>query len=145
MHMIGLRRMYKLPDYSALVQYRKVRLAGMDDSPRLKALKRTTYLLLCAGFQPRHRGYRYLREAVWLAWKEPEMLNAVTKRLYPEVARRFETTDKQVERAIRNAIETAWVKGNPDTLAAIFGDLFTDSNVRPTNSEIIKILVSNIS
>lgn len=73
------------------------------------------------------------------------MLNAVTKRLYPEVARRFETTDKQVERAIRNAIETAWVKGNPDTLAAIFGDLFTDSNVRPTNSEIIKILVSNIS
>lgn len=117
----------------------------MDDSPRVKAIKRTTYLLICAGFQPRQIGYRYLREAVWIAWKEPGMLDAVTKCLYPEVARRFDTSTRQVERAIRNAIETAWMKGEQDTLVAIFGDLFTDRNVRPTNSEIIKVLVSNIS
>lgn len=72
------------------------------------------------------------------------MLTSVTKRLYPEVAKRFETTDKQVERAIRNAIETAWLKGNSNTLAAIFGDLFTDNDMRPTNSEVIEVLVSNI-
>lgn len=117
----------------------------MDDSPRVRALKRTTYLLICAGFQPRQMGYRYLREAVWVAWNNPEMLDSVTKCLYPEVAKRFDTSTIQVERAIRNAIETAWTTGEQETLAAIFGDLFTDRNVRPTNSEIIKVLVSNIS
>ena len=116
----------------------------MYDSPRLKALKRTTYLLVSAGFQSRHRGYRYLREAVWIAWKEPEMLRSVTKCLYPEVAKRFDTTSKQVERAIRNTIETAWLYGNADTLAVIFGALFTKSNERPTNSEVIQVLVDNI-
>lgn len=116
----------------------------MYDSPRLKALKRTTYLLVSAGFQSRHRGYRYLREAVWIAWKEPEMLRSVTKCLYPEVAKRFDTTSKQVERAIRNTIETAWLYGNADTLAVIFGELFTNSNERPTNSEVIQVLVDNI-
>ncbi len=116
----------------------------MEDGPRLRALKRTTYLLLCAGFQPRQRGYRYLREAVWISRKEPEMLKSVTKHLYPEVAKRFETTDKQVERAIRCAIETAWMKGNGDTLVLIFGDLFVDRNVRPTNSEVIKTLTDNV-
>lgn len=116
----------------------------MEDGPRLRALKRTTYLLLCAGFQPRQIGYRYLREAVWISYNEPEMIQSVTKRLYPEVAKRFETTDKQVERAIRNAIETAWMKGNCDTLALIFGDLFADRSIKPTNSEIIKKLVDNI-
>lgn len=116
----------------------------MYDSPRLKALKRITYLLISVGFQSRQEGYRYLREAVWIAWKDSEMLRLVTKRLYPEVAKRFRTTDKQVERAIRYAIETAWIYGNADALAVIFGDLFTKNNGRPTNSEVIQILVDNI-
>ncbi len=116
----------------------------MEDGPRVRALKRTTYLLLCAGFQPRQIGYRYLREAVWISYRKPEMIQSITKRLYPEVAKRFETTDKQVERAIRSAIETAWMKGNDDTLVLIFGDLFADRRVRPTNSEIIKVLTDNI-
>lgn len=116
----------------------------MYDDPRLKALKRTTYLLVKAGFQSRHKGYRYLREAVWVSWKEPEMLQSVTKRLYPEVAKRFNTTEKQVERAIRSTIETAWLYGNADTLAVIFGDLYTKNNERPTNSEVIQVLVDNI-
>ena len=116
----------------------------MEENPRLRALKRTTYLLLCAGFQPRQIGYRYLREAVWLSYNEPEMIQAVTKRLYPEVAKRFETTDKQVERAIRSAIETAWTSGDDDTLELIFGDVFADRSLKPTNSEIIRILADNI-
>lgn len=72
------------------------------------------------------------------------MLKSVTKCLYPEVAKRFETTDKQVERAIRSAIETAWLNGNRDTLVLIFGELFVDRSTRPTNSKIIKILADNI-
>lgn len=116
----------------------------MDESPRLRVLERTTYLLLHTGFQPRQRGCRYLREAVWIAWKEPGMLTSVTKLLYPEVAKRFGTTDKHVERAIRTAIETAWIKGNADMLTEVFGDLFTDRNLRPTNSEVIAALVACI-
>lgn len=116
----------------------------MEDGPRLRALKRTTYLLLCAGFQPRQVGYRYLREAVWISYKEPEMIKSITKCLYPEVAKRFETTDKQVERAIRSAIETAWAKGDCDVLVLIFGEMFVGRSVKPTNSEVIKILVDNV-
>lgn len=116
----------------------------MYDSPRLQALKRTTYLLLSAGFQSRHLGYRYLREAIWIAYKNPDMLDSVTKRLYPEVAKRFETTCHQVERAIRNTIEQAWLEGNEESLKAIFGDLFSKEGERPTNSEVIHMLAKNI-
>ncbi len=115
----------------------------MYDSPRLKALKRTTYLLISAGFQSRHKGYRYLREAVWIAYKEPQVLSSVTKHLYPEVAKRFETTCPHVERAIRNTIEAAWLEGNAETLEAIFGDLFSRAE-RPTNSEVIQILADSL-
>jgi len=93
------------------------------------------------GFQARQKGYRYLREAVWIAYKEPAVLTAVTKRLYPEVAKRFHTTDKQVERAIRNSIETAWVHGKPETLKACFKEVYGDGTVRPTNTEVIKVIV----
>ena len=90
-----------------------------DECSRVKVFGRTTYHMVKCGFQARQKGYRYLREAVCIAFYEPEVLASVTKRLYPEVAKRFDTTDKQVERAIRNAIETAWTNGNPETLKEI--------------------------
>lgn len=93
------------------------------------------------GFQARQRGYRYLREAVWVGYHEPETLTSVTKLLYPKVAKLFSTTDKQVERAIRNAIETAWEKGNQEALQAFFKDIYGDGSIRPTNTEVIEVLV----
>ena len=78
---------------------------------------------------------------MWIAYQEPEYLASVTKRLYPEVAKRFNTTDKQVERAIRNAIETAWIKGNAETLRAVFEELYIDGAKRPTNTEVIRTFV----
>ena len=74
---------------------------------------------------------------------EPEVLASVTKRLYPEVAKRFDTTDKQVERAIRNAIETAWTNGNPETLKSVFQEIYGDGASRPTNTEVIEKLVEH--
>lgn len=93
------------------------------------------------GFHARQKGYRYLREAVWIAYQEPEYLASVTKRLYPEVAKRFNTTDKQVERAIRNAIEIAWVQGDPETLQMVFGESYSDEVKRPTNTKVIETFV----
>ena len=116
----------------------------MYDAPRLRAFQRTTYLMLKAGFQARHRGYRYLREAVWIAYKDPEVLVCVTKSLYPEIARRFDTTDQNVERSIRNVIELVWLEGNAETLKAIFGDLFSREGERPTNLDVIQILADNV-
>ncbi|MDE6622469.1 MAG: sporulation initiation factor Spo0A C-terminal domain-containing protein [Lachnospiraceae bacterium] len=108
---------------------------------RVNIYKRTTYHMVKCGFQARQKGYRYLREAVWIAYQEPEVLASVTKRLYPEVAKRFHTTDKQVERAIRNTIETAWNRGEQDTLKMFFQEIYGDGTIRPTNTEVIGKIV----
>ena len=111
---------------------------NMDDGcSRVNIYRRTTYHMVKCGFQARQKGYRYLREAVWVVHREPEVLKSVTKCLYPEVAKRFHTTDKQVERAIRNTIETAWDNGDPETLRAFFEEVYGDGMIRPTNTEVI--------
>ncbi len=117
----------------------KVNMDG--ECSRVNIYKRTTYHMVKCGFQARQKGYRYLREAVWIAYQEPEVLDSVTKRLYPEVAKRFHTTDKQVERAIRNTIETAWNRGEQDTLKMVFQEIYGDGTIRPTNTEVIGKIV----
>lgn len=115
-----------------------------DESSRVFVYRRTTYHMIKCGFQARQKGYRYLREAVWIAYQEPEVLSSVTKRLYPEVAKRFRTTDKQVERAIRNAIETTWTSGDPEALKMSFQELYGDETIKPTNTKVIESLVTMI-
>ncbi|MDE6053388.1 MAG: sporulation initiation factor Spo0A C-terminal domain-containing protein [Lachnospiraceae bacterium] len=112
-----------------------------DERSRVNIYRRTTYHMVKCGFRARQKGYRYLREAVWIAYQEPEVLSSVTKRLYPEVAKRFNTTDKQVERAIRNAIETAWNKGDPESLKTFFKEIYGDGTIRPTNTKVIEMFV----
>ena len=95
---------------------------------------------------PAHiKGYQYLREAIILTINDMEIINAVTKVLYPEVARKFNTTPSRVERAIRHAIEVAWDRGDIETLQRIFG--YTVSNVKgkPTNSECIAMIADNLT
>ena len=111
------------------------------EGSRANIYQRATYLMVKCGFQARQKGYRYLREAVWIACQEPAVLTQATKCLYPEVAKHFNTTDKQVERAIRNAIETAWTNGEPEALKEFFGETYGDGTVRPTNTEVIGKMV----
>ncbi len=90
---------------------------------------------------PAHiKGYHYLRESILLSVKDPEVMNAVTKVLYPTVAKKFATTASRVERAIRHAIEVAWDRGDVDTLNAYFGYTIHNSRGKPTNSEFIAML-----
>ena len=117
----------------------------MNTSDRVEILKYTTYLLLQCGFQASQIGYRYLREAVLIACFDEEAVTSVTKLLHPEIAKRFKANDKQVERAIRNSIETAWTKGNHEVLQEIFQECFAKSDTRPTNTEVIKVLRDRIS
>ena len=95
---------------------------------------------------PAHiKGYQYLREAIILTIADMEVINAVTKVLYPAVAKKYGTTPSRVERAIRHAIEVAWDRGDLETLQKFFG--YTVSNIKgkPTNSEFIAMIADHLS
>jgi len=90
---------------------------------------------------PAHiKGYQYLREAILIAVDDMEVINAVTKVLYPAVAKRFATTPSRVERAIRHAIEVAWDRGDLETLQKYFGYTVNSTKGKPTNSEFIAMI-----
>ena len=90
---------------------------------------------------PAHiKGYQYLRDAIHMAIEDEQIINAVTKRLYPAVAKKHATTSSRVERAIRHAIEVAWDRGDVDTLTAYFGYTIQSERGKPTNSEFIAMI-----
>lgn len=94
---------------------------------------------------PAHiKGYHYLRESIILCINEPDMINAVTKILYPTVAKRFDTTASRVERAIRHAIEVAWDRGDVDILNSYFGYTIHNGRGKPTNSEFIAMIADKL-
>ena len=95
---------------------------------------------------PAHiKGYKYLREAIILTVEDPEMINGVTKILYPTVAKRYSTTASRVERAIRHAIEVAWDRGDVDTLQKYFGYTVSGIKGKPTNSECIAMIADHLA
>lgn len=94
---------------------------------------------------PAHiKGYQYLREAIIIAVEDMEVINAVTKVLYPAVAKRFNTTPSRVERAIRHAIEVAWDRGDLETLQKYFGYTVSNAKGKPTNSEFIAMIADRL-
>ena len=94
---------------------------------------------------PAHiKGYQYLREAIIIAVKDMDVINAVTKILYPEVAKHFGTTASRVERAIRHAIEVAWDRGDLETLQKYFGYTVSNAKGKPTNSEFIAMIADRL-
>ena len=94
---------------------------------------------------PAHiKGYQYLREAILIAVEDMDVINAVTKVLYPEVAKRFGITASRVERAIRHAIEVAWDRGDLDTLQRYFGYTVNSAKGKPTNSEFIAMIADRL-
>ena len=94
---------------------------------------------------PAHiKGYQYLREAIMLAVADMDVINAITKVLYPQVAKTFSTTPSRVERAIRHAIEVAWDRGDLDTLQRFFGYTVSNTKGKPTNSEFIALIADRL-
>ncbi len=94
---------------------------------------------------PAHiKGYQYLREAIMMTVENIEMINQITKQLYPEIAHKFKTTPSRVERAIRHAIEVAWGRGQLETVESIFGYTVSASKGKPTNSEFIAMIADKL-
>ena len=103
-----------------------------------------TNIMLDIGVPAHLKGYHYLRDAILLSGRDMEVVSSVTKLLYPTIAKRFKTTDQKVERAIRNAIEVSWTRGNVETFEKMFGYSVSSGRNRPTNSEYIARIADSI-
>lgn len=94
---------------------------------------------------PAHiKGYHYLRSAIIMVVKDMDLLNYITKELYPEIAKAYRTTSSRVERAIRHSIEVAWTRGKPQTMNEVFGYTINTGKGKPTNSEFIAMVADRI-
>ena len=116
-------------------------IAGVDD---LELELYITDIMLDIGVPAHLKGFHYLRDAILLSGRDMEVVSSVTKLLYPTIAKRFKTTDQKVERAIRNAIEVSWGRGNVDTFEELFGYSVLSGKSRPTNSEYIARIADKI-
>ena len=116
------------------------------EDARNAALERLVTPVIHEVGMPAHiKGYQYVREAIILTIKDATMINAVTKVLYPTVARRYNTTPSCVERAIRHAIEVAWNRGDLEVLQRFFGYTISNAKGKPTNSEFIAMIADYLS
>lgn len=106
--------------------------------------ERLSNIFIRAGIPPQIKGYQYLRHAVKLAINEPDLVNNITKKLYPTVAEHFDTTPSKVERAIRHAIEVAWSRGKIENINAIFGIKIYGKGDKPTNGELIALVADKM-
>ncbi|MDQ0220791.1 sporulation transcription factor Spo0A [Peribacillus cavernae] len=94
---------------------------------------------------PAHiKGYLYLREAITMVYNDIELLGSITKVLYPDIAKKYNTTASRVERAIRHAIEVAWSRGNIESISSLFGYTVSMSKAKPTNSEFIAMVADKL-
>ena len=108
-----------------------------DNQQEVNIEERVTEIMHNIGVPAHIKGYLYLRQAITMVIKDIELLGAVTKKLYPKVAQKFDTTASRVERAIRHAIEVSWKNGNTKVINEIFGHSITSSTGKPTNSQFI--------
>lgn len=113
--------------------------------PRNKQLEeKITNIFITVGIPAHIKGYQFLREAIKMAIDNPEIINSITKKLYPSIAERFETTASKVERAIRHAIEVAWNRGKIENINALFGIRVYSNNEKPTNGEFIALVADKM-
>lgn len=105
---------------------------------------RVTEVIHQIGVPAHIKGYQYLREAIMMAVEDMEAVSAITKVLYPSIAKKFRTTSSRVERAIRHAIEVAWDRGDIETLQSYFGYTVSGVKGKPTNSEFISMIADRL-
>ncbi len=116
----------------------------IDKAEDAGLVRHVTEFMLDMGVPAHLKGYHYLRAAILMAEEDMEVVGSVTKLLYPEIAKHFKTTEQKVERAIRNAIEVSWIRGNAETFEELFGYSALTGNGRPTNSEYIAQIADKI-
>ena len=122
----------------------KIRTAAVRRPDKTSIETMVTGIIHEIGVPAHIKGYQYLREAIIIAVNDMDVINAITKVLYPQVAKTFQTTPSRVERAIRHAIEVAWDRGDLDTLQRFFGYTVSNTKGKPTNSEFIALIADKL-
>lgn len=107
--------------------------------------KRVTDILIELGMPAHISGFRYTRTAIIMVYEEPDMMSSVTKILYPNVAKKYVSTNSRVERGIRHAIEVAWDRATPEIMEKYFGYTINEFKGKPTNSEFIAMIADRLS
>ena len=106
--------------------------------------EKITNIFITVGIPAHIKGYQFLREAIKLAIANPENINSITKKLYPTIAEKYDTSASKVERAIRHAIEVAWNRGKIENINNLFGIKVYSSNEKPTNGEFIALVADKM-
>lgn len=122
----------------------KATVINQKDAPENNLESQVTNMIHEIGIPAHIKGYHYLRDAIMMAVNDMDVLNAITKILYPTVAKKYQTTSSRVERAIRHAIEVAWSRGKIDILDELFGYTVSNGKGKPTNSEFIALVADTI-
>lgn len=147
---LGVQYFMTKPCSAELICERLQEITGMDagkDSGKNSEMNietMVTSVIHEIGVPAHIKGYQYLREAIMIAVKDMDVINAITKVLYPQVAKTFSTTPSRVERAIRHAIEVAWDRGDLETLQNFFGYTVSNTKGKPTNSEFIALIADKL-
>lgn len=147
---LGVQYFMTKPCSAEMVCERLQEIAGMDltkpvdKKPEINIESMVTSVIHEIGVPAHIKGYQYLREAIMIAVKDMDVINAITKVLYPQVAKAFQTTPSRVERAIRHAIEVAWDRGDLETLQNFFGYTVSNTKGKPTNSEFIALIADKL-
>ena len=123
-------------------QYIELSPEEKKDQKHLEAL--VTNIIHEVGVPAHIKGYQYLREAIMMVVNNIDIINQITKQLYPEIATKYHTTPSRVERAIRHAIEVAWTRGQTETVDSIFGYTISAAKGKPTNSEFIAMIADKL-
>ena len=138
-------------DFSSLLSHanallkKRMRTDGADKQAMIPDMEaQVTKIIHQIGVPAHIKGYQYLRSAILMTIEDTDVINSVTKVLYPSVAKKYQTTTSRVERAIRHAIEVAWDRGDVDTLNSYFGYTIQNSRGKPTNSEFIAMIADNL-
>ncbi len=119
--------------------------SGEVESKNEKQLdEKISNIFISIGIPAHIKGYQFLREAVKLAVEEPEIIGSITKKLYPTIAEKFETSSSKVERGMRHAIEVAWNRGKIENINSLFGLKIYSSNEKPTNGELIALIADKM-
>lgn len=114
------------------------------DNKNKQLEEKITNIFITVGIPAHIKGYQFLREAIKMAIDNPDIINSITKKLYPSIADRFATSSSKVERAIRHAIEVAWNRGKIENINSVFGLKVYSSNEKPTNGEFIALVADKM-
>lgn len=132
------------PENKSVLIHSRDNLQKADQKPEYNLEMDVTNIIHEIGVPAHIKGYQYLRDAIMMSVDDSEMLNSITKILYPSIAEHHNTTPSRVERAIRHAIEVAWTRGKVDTIDELFGYTVNNGKGKPTNSEFVALIADKI-